>query len=183
MPKPAGVLNRFVLLRLIGGNGARIVFSIILAICSVCSGVQWELCDEPSQMSGPLPKKQCEPKIASASNEARQAMARVRVPRGLKIELFAAEPMLANPVAFCFDEKGRCFVAETFRIQHGVSDNRDHMSWLDDDLASRTVADRVAMYHKHLKGGFSSYEVADDRVRRLEDTKGNGEADRATVFA
>jgi quinoprotein glucose dehydrogenase len=110
-------------------------------------------------------------------------MAQVRVPRGLTIELFAAEPLLANPVAFCFDEKGRCYVAETFRIQHGVVDNRDHMSWLDDDLASRTVGDRVAMYRKHLKKEFSSFEVAHDRVRRIEDTNGDGIADRATVFA
>ena len=44
--------------------------------------------------------------------------------------------MLANPVSFAFDEKGRCFVAETFRLHHGVTDNRGHMNWLDDDLAS-----------------------------------------------
>src|SRR6266849_3477142 len=130
MPKPAGVLNRFVLQPLIDANGPRIAFSIILAMCSFCSGIHWALSDGPLQKSGPLLTNQFEPKIAPASNEARQAMARVRVPRGLRIELFAAEPMLANPVAFCFDEKGRCFVAETFRIQHGVSDNRDHMSWL-----------------------------------------------------
>ena len=29
-----------------------------------------------------------------------------RVPDGLAVELFAAEPLLANPVAFCIDEKG-----------------------------------------------------------------------------
>jgi quinoprotein glucose dehydrogenase len=110
-------------------------------------------------------------------------MARIRVPSGLKIDLFAAEPLLANPVAFCFDEKGACFVAETFRIQQGVTDNRNHMSWLDDDLASRSVADRIAMYRKHLKEQFSSYEIAHDRVRRIEDTNGDGVANKATVFA
>jgi quinoprotein glucose dehydrogenase len=127
--------------------------------------------------------KAFEPKIAPASDEPRQALVRIRVPAGLTIELFAAEPLLANPVAFCFDEKGRCYVAETFRIHHGVTDNRGHMDWLADDLASRTVADRVALYRKHLKEKFATYEIAHDRVRRLEDTDGDGVADRATVFA
>jgi quinoprotein glucose dehydrogenase len=129
------------------------------------------------------PTKPFAPKIAAASDEPRQAMARISVPAGMKIELFAAEPLLANPVAFCFDEKGRCYVAETFRIKQGVTDNRNHMSWLNDDLASRTVADRIAMYRKYLKEKFSTYEIAHDRVRRLEDTNGAGVADHATVFA
>lgn len=136
-----------------------------------------------AQDSGHDPAKPFEPKIAAASKEPEQAMKRVRLPSGTKIELFAAEPLLANPVAFCFDEKGRCYVAETYRIQKGVTDNRNHMYWLDDDLACRTVADRVAMYKKHLKDQFSSYEVAHDRVRLIEDTKGTGIADKATVFA
>ena len=69
---------------------------------------------------------------------------------GLTVELFAAEPLLANPVAFCLDEKGVVYVAETFRHSDGVTDTRNHMNWLDDDLACRTVADRVAMYKKYL---------------------------------
>ncbi|HEY6226942.1 MAG TPA: hypothetical protein VI282_07460, partial [Verrucomicrobiae bacterium] len=50
-----------------------------------------------------------------ASGEAEAAMKRYQIPPGFKIELFAAEPMLANPVAFSIDEKGRVFVAETYR--------------------------------------------------------------------
>src|SRR5437899_2649302 len=80
-----------------------------------------------AQDTGHDPTKPFEPKIAAASKEPEQAMKRIRVPSGTKIELFAAEPLLANPVAFCFDEKGRCFVAETYRIQKGVTDNRNHM--------------------------------------------------------
>src|SRR5262245_17615772 len=81
------------------------------------------------------------PRISAASDEPLRAMKRFRVPPGLQVDLFAAEPMLANPVAFCFDGKGRCYVAETFRLHAGVPDIRGHMNWLDDDLACRTVED------------------------------------------
>jgi quinoprotein glucose dehydrogenase len=134
-----------------------------------------------SRGDGPAPAYS--PRIAPASKEGEQALQRIRVPQGVKGTLFAAEPMLANPVSFCFDEKGRCYVAETFRLHHGVTDDRGHTYWLADDLACRTVADRVALYHKHLKDKFAIYETEHDRVRLIEDTTGKGVADKATVFA
>jgi quinoprotein glucose dehydrogenase len=123
------------------------------------------------------------PYVASASKEAEQALKSFQLAPGLTARLWAAEPLLANPVSFCFDEKGRCYVAETFRLHKGVTDDRDNMGWLDDDLANRTVADRVAMYRKHHGSKFASYETEHDRVRLVEDTDGDGVADRATVFA
>jgi quinoprotein glucose dehydrogenase len=124
------------------------------------------------------------PYVASASDEGQKVMKQFRVPEGVGAKLWAAEPLLANPVSFCFDEKGSCFVAETFRLHHGVTDNRNHRYWLDDDLASRTVADRVAMYQKHAKDKFSAtYEVEHDRVKLIWDSTGAGVADKATVFA
>jgi quinoprotein glucose dehydrogenase len=124
-----------------------------------------------------------EPHVAAASDEGQKALKRIRTPEGVTGSLWAAEPLLANPVCFCFDEKGRCYVAETFRIYKGVTDNRKYMKWLDDDIASRTVADRVALYRKHLGDKFPEWETEHERVRLLEDTKGAGAADKATVFA
>jgi quinoprotein glucose dehydrogenase len=136
-----------------------------------------------SRGADPEPKPY-NPKVLPASDEAEKAMKRFRLPVGVEARVWAAEPLLANPVSFCFDEKGRVFVAETFRLHHGVTDNRGHMDWLDDDLASRTVADRVAMYRKFAKDRFTqTYETEHDRVRLIEDTTGKGVADKATVFA
>jgi quinoprotein glucose dehydrogenase len=123
------------------------------------------------------------PLIHGASKEAETALSSFRLPKGVEGRVWAAEPLLANPVSFCFDERGRCFVAETFRLHHGVPDNRDHPEWLDDDLASRTVEDRLAMLRKYLGGKFHEYETEHERVRLVEDTKGAGKADKATVFA
>jgi quinoprotein glucose dehydrogenase len=126
------------------------------------------------------------PSIAPASDEGLKAAKRIQAPAGTQVTLYAAEPLLANPVCFCFDEKGRLFVAETFRLHSGVTDNRSHMkkipAWLDHELACRTVADRLAMYKQHLKD-FATYDKEHDRIRLLEDTKGAGVIDKATVFA
>jgi quinoprotein glucose dehydrogenase len=123
------------------------------------------------------------PKIMPASPEGERAIARFKVPAGFKVELWAAEPMLANPVCFTFDEKGRMFVAETFRLHAGVTDIRGHMNWLDDDLACRTVEDRDKLMRKWTGKKYGTYAEHHDRIRLLEDTKGTGKADKATVFA
>jgi len=124
------------------------------------------------------------PHVEAASPDAAQAAKSFRPAPGLKVDLFAAEPRLANPVAFCIDEKGRFYVAETFRLHEGVTDNRNHMNWLDADMACRTVADRVAMYRKYLGAdGFAAFNTEHERVRMIEDRDGDGKADHDSVFA
>jgi quinoprotein glucose dehydrogenase len=117
---------------------------------------------------------------APAEGSAEEALAQVQVEKGLTVEVWAAEPLMANPVAFGFDEKGRAYVAETTRFGHGVPDTRNHMAWLDEDLANRTTADRLAMYRRHKYGGFEKY---DDQVRMVWDEAGKGRADKSTVFS
>ena len=72
------------------------------------------------------------------------------------------------------------YVAETNRFGKGVPDTRGYMQWLDDDLASRTVADRLKMYAKF---GFKGYEDRPDQVRRVVDSTGKGVADKSSIFA
>ena len=99
----------------------------------------------------PAPKKKAgQPKAQVVIRDAELAARLIQVPDGMRLGLFAIEPMVGNPVALAIDERGRVYVAETFRLHHGVTDNRRHMNWLDDDIASRTVDDRVAMYRKYL---------------------------------
>jgi quinoprotein glucose dehydrogenase len=123
------------------------------------------------------------PHVEPASDEARQALASFKIPDGFQVELYAAEPMFANPVCFWPDTNGRFYVAESFRLHQGVTDIREHMDWLDDDLACKTVADRVAMYQKHLGDRFPEFTRAYERVSLLRDTDGDGFADSSTVFA
>ena len=123
------------------------------------------------------------PFVAEASEEGRRAMQTFELPPGVDIQLWAAEPRLANPVCFSIDERGDVYVAETFRHHAGVTDIREHMDWLDDDLACRSVEDRVAMFAKHLGDEFATYESEHERVRLLRDSDGDGQADFDRVFA
>jgi len=81
--------------------------------------------------------------IKSASDEGQRQIANFQIPEGFAAKLWAAEPQLANPVAFYVDYRGRVFVAETFRQEvDGVPDNRSHRYWLEDDLRLETVEER-----------------------------------------
>ncbi len=123
-----------------------------------------------------------EPQLAGPSEEGQRAIASFRLAEGMTISLAAAEPILAQPVAFCFDEQGALYVAETYRLHRGVEDNRGHMNRLVADLAAQTVEDRLAYYraaHPDLK----PYTEASDRVRKLVDRDGDGVYETSTVFA
>jgi putative membrane-bound dehydrogenase-like protein len=73
-----------------------------------------------------------------------------QVPPGFKLELFASEPDIINPIAMNWDEKGRLWVIETVDYPNTVRDDKG---------------------------------VGDDKVKILEDTDGDGKADKVTVFA
>lgn len=136
------------------------------------------------------------------NNEAELALKRFRVAPGLKVELFAAEPLLTNPVSFAFDEKGRVFVVETYRRQTSVYEIDRHFEWLDADLSFRTVEDRANFFKKVLvpenkslpakiirdlngdgKFDYHDLEVESERLRLLEDRNGDGRADTAVTYA
>ncbi len=130
-----------------------------------------------------VPAQDVTPDVKGASNEGKLAMGGFQYPSFMEVNLWAAEPMLANPVAFGIDERGRLYICETFRQQKGVEDNRGHMNWLEDDLSLTTVEERRKMYQKHLGEAAQDYGKEEDRIRLLEDTDGDGKADQATIFA
>lgn len=142
-------------------------------------------------------------RIAEASDEGRQAIRKFRVPKGWKVDLIAAEPDLANPVAFTFDEKERIYVVETFRHSDGVLDIRGRAGWpspgfqrglsperrarlpdetLDADLACRTVEDRIHMLRMYFAENAPSLERFSERVRQIR-RGSDGRSAGSTVFA
>ncbi len=124
------------------------------------------------------------PQLAEKSGEATTAIGSFKKPAGFTCELFAAEPMVGNPVAFTIDHRGRIVVCESYRQEIGVTDNRGHdEKWLSADLAAETVADRILYHREQLGDKAVEYETKDDILRMLIDTDGDFHADKATVFA
>ena len=123
------------------------------------------------------------PAIAPASPDAERAIAGFRIPEGMQGELAAAEPQLANPVAFTVTASGDVYVCETFRQQQGVEDNRGHMNWLLQDLQLASIEERIAMFRRFMGDEAARWETEHDRIRLLRDTDGDGVFDSDTVFA
>lgn len=130
----------------------------------------------------PAPRK---PTVAERSNEPATAAAAFGMPEGFEARLFAAEPDVANPVAFSVDEQGHVFVCETFRQGRAVNDNRGHDDeWVDADLAAQSIEDRDAFYRRLVDAEtVAEWELDDDRVRLLVDRDGDDAADGSYVWA
>src|SRR5690349_20195291 len=124
------------------------------------------------------------PVIDPASDDAKLAIQRFSLPQGLQAKLWAAEPMLANPVAIDFDEKGRLFVSETYRYRTSVLDIRDYMGMLEQDMANRTIEDRAKMQHEVFgEEAAKQFAIESEVVRLVEDKDHDGKADSSRVFA
>lgn len=62
-----------------------------------------------------------EPLTFQEPMSVKASMQRTQVPIDMRLELFAAEPDIAKPIAFAWDARGRLWVAETRDYPHGVT--------------------------------------------------------------
>ncbi|MEO7097720.1 MAG: hypothetical protein ABI162_00025, partial [Luteolibacter sp.] len=102
----------------------------------------------------------------------------------LKVEATFKDQKITSPTALTFDDQGRIYVSETHRFRHGVVDDRDHLYWYLDDLASKKTSDRRALLEKwKSKVPLESFTEKSEVIRRLADTNGDGTLDESKVFA
>jgi putative membrane-bound dehydrogenase-like protein len=100
----------------------------------------------------------------------KQAAERMTLPKGFSAHVFASEPEIRQPVAACFDERGRLWVIEY--LQYPVPAGLKPVTV---DQYLRTEYDRTPEPPpKGPKGA--------DRIKILEDTNGDGTADKVTTF-
>ncbi len=113
----------------------------LLAAISAAMALDWA----PDARAQVIPHAQDRPPGPALSPQ--EAIARMVVPPGFRVELVASEPDIVNPVAMTFDEKGRAWITESLEYPR------------------------------------KSAGPGRDRIKVLEDTDGDGKADRFTVFA
>lgn len=126
------------------------------------------------------------PLVQPASGEGERTRAALQLPAGVHAQLWAAQPLLADPVALSFDREGRLYVTEHHRNRHGTEDDREHRYWREDDFAARTVEDRLAFMQKWAAAGkrpMHFFTEIPDRLICLEDRDGDGRADTSRVLA
>ena len=108
--------------------------------------------------------------IAAQGFPPEEAARRMAVADGLEVRLFAAEPMVRQPVAIEFDDRGRLWV-----IQYLQYPNPAELKRVKVDRYSRTAYDRIPDPPPRGPRGA-------DRITIVEDADGDGRADRAHDF-
>ena len=88
--------------------------------------------------------------------DERQAL---QVPEGFEVQLFASEPMINKPINLAVDDRGRVWISSTVEYPYAATRDR----WSDEQGT-------------HVKN-------SRDAIKILEDTDGDGAADKVTDFA
>ncbi|MEZ5301644.1 MAG: hypothetical protein R3F11_13480 [Verrucomicrobiales bacterium] len=118
------------------------------------------------------------------------AQKRFVVPDGFEVRLFASEPMVQNPVAMSWDERGRLWVVELFEYPRGAAPDakgRDQVKILEDTdgdgAADKMVvfADGLDLASGILCGNGGAYVGQQPHLLFLKDTDGDDMADQYTV--
>jgi putative membrane-bound dehydrogenase-like protein len=119
--------------------------------------------------------------------KADEALDSFQVVHGFQLQLVAAEPLVASPVAMAFDEDGRLFVIEMRDYSEHPNENLGRVRLLEDDDGDG-VMDRSTVFADKLSwptaiacanGGV--FVGAAPNILFLKDTDGDGRADEKTV--
>ncbi len=99
-----------------------------------------------------------------------EAVRAITLPEGFRAHLFAAEPDIHQPIAFCLDHRGRVWVAEGITYPRRQGDPP-----AEEDRGGRPPSEPTPGQLADIFGGR-------DRILVFEDTDGDHRFDRRTVF-
>jgi quinoprotein glucose dehydrogenase len=122
----------------------------------------------------------------------------IKLADGLKLDLWASDSLAPDPVAIAIDDQGRVYLNRTNRQKNSEFDIRGYRHWMTPSISFETVEDRRAFlkstfapekskdnaWLKDLNGDGShdwkDLTVEKDEIWRIEDTDGDGIADKST---
>ena len=77
-----------------------------------------------------------------------EAAKTMQVPKGFNVTLFAGEPDIKQPIAFCIDDRGRLWVAEANNYPDKKAGKKDRIIILDDTDGDGRHDKRIVFYDK-----------------------------------
>lgn len=133
-------------------------YSTILCFCSICLlsiGCAKEKPQQANELvytySELVPQVYADlPVLYQHPLPPRAALESIVVPEGFRVELFAAEPDVINPIAINWDERGRLWVIESLDYPHGEEGFNSRIKILE-DTDHDGVADQVTVFADGLK--------------------------------
>ena len=82
-----------------------------------------------------------------------EAVSAMTIKEGYKVNAFASEPMITQPMAFCWDDKGRMWIAENRDYEsrgHGFSNSGDSRILILEDTDKDGKADKQTVFLKDI---------------------------------
>ena len=123
--------------------------------------------------AGQIPKPTDAPKPLSPVESAKT----FKLPEGFKLELIAAEPLIREPSGVCWDAQGRLFICELhgYNVEGQLDIEELNQAGQLDRIVRRIDADQ--------RFKDAAKAVTFGTVKLLTDTDGDGQMDRADVWA
>lgn len=121
--------------------------------------------------------------VASAQEPERNTGTKVgaTTPDMLQAAQFTKPGMTGSSVGITMDDQRRVYVSHTNRRTNAELDIRKNTSWLEESLALTSPEGRQDLIKRKMPDTWKSLSQYKEKIIRLEDTDGDGRADRSKV--
>ncbi len=144
--------------------------------------------------------EQLDPATAAQMAKSIEATISPKIDSALTLSLWGVDSLVADPVSLDVDDAGALYYTRTNRQKNSEFDIRGHQDWEIESIQLKTIEEKRAFLHKILSpenskkntwlkdlNGDGSHDWKDmtvekEHVYRLEDTSGDGIADRSQLI-